>query len=330
MDSLAQITAVFQLWIYEQCMLPLLPGFGPEAWSAATLDVAQSLLLGVAEVVLVYVLLRPLEAWRPVEVWADRRAVGVDVIYTLIHRLGLVPLLVFVALAPLVGGFESWLRVYGIASPKLDELVPALQGHPWWTLAAYLLILDLGEYVRHRLQHRYDWWWALHAVHHSQRQLSLWSDDRGHLLDDLLAGLWSAALALLIGTPPEQFALIVVVTRLLQSFAHANVRLHLGSLGSRLLVGPSFHRVHHAMNEAREGVFLGCNFAVLFPIWDMLFGTADFTPAFPATGIRDQLMGRDYGETFWSQQWLGLQRLAAAANIPGRAGELWFVIRSKR
>jgi sterol desaturase/sphingolipid hydroxylase (fatty acid hydroxylase superfamily) len=316
MDSLDQILAVLQSWLLEQCVQPLLAGFGLEAWSTLALDGATYFLLGVIQILLAYVLLRPLEAWRPAEAWADRRAVRVDVLYTLIHRLGLVPLLVFAALAPLVGGFESWLSVYGIATPKLDDLVPALQGHPWWTLAGYLLILDLGDYVRHRLQHRYDWWWALHGVHHSQRQLSFWADDRSHLLDDLLAGLWTAALGLLIGTPPEQFALIVVVTRLVESFAHTNVRMHLGSLGSRLLVGPSFHRVHHGIGGVREGVFLGCNFAVLFPLWDVLFGTADFTPAFPATGIGDQLMGRDYGETFWRQQWLGLQRLAASIKIP--------------
>jgi sterol desaturase/sphingolipid hydroxylase (fatty acid hydroxylase superfamily) len=316
MDSLAQILTVLQFWIFDQCVQPLLSRFGLEAWSALALDGAKTFVLGATQILLAYVLLRPLEAWRPAEAWADRRAVRVDVIYTLIHRLGLVPLLIFAALAPLVGGFESWLSVYGIAPPNLDDIVPALRGHPWWTLAAYLLILDLGEYVRHRLQHRYNWWWALHAVHHSQRQLSLWADDRSHLLDDLLAGLWSAGLALLIGTPPEQFALIVVVTKLAESFAHTNVRMHLGSLGERLLVSPSYHRTHHAISAVREGAFYCCNFAVLFPIWDVLFGSANFSREFPATGIGDQLMGRDYGETFWRQQWLGLKRLAPALKIP--------------
>jgi sterol desaturase/sphingolipid hydroxylase (fatty acid hydroxylase superfamily) len=33
----------------------------------------------------------------------------------------------------------------------------------------------------------------------------------------------------------------------------------------------------------------GCNFAVLFPVWDMLFGTARFDGTYEATGIRDQL-----------------------------------------
>ena len=58
----------------------------------------------------------------------------------------------------------------------------------------------------------------------------------------------------------------------------------------------------------------GCNFGVLLPWWDMLFGTADFTLAYPATGVRDQVeQGRDYGQGFWSQQWRGVLRLLGRA-----------------
>ena len=50
--------------------------------------------------------------------------------------------------------------------------------------------------------------------------------------------------------------------------------------------------------------------AVLFPAWDILFGSARFDDPLQPTGIRDQLEGRDYGRGFWAQQWLGLKRLA--------------------
>jgi hypothetical protein len=44
----------------------------------------------------------------------------------------------------------------------------------------------------------------------------------------------------------------------------------------------------------------------------MLFGTANFSDKFEATGIRDQVeKGVDYGEGFWAQQRLGLSRLLA-------------------
>ena len=48
--------------------------------------------------------------------------------------------------------------------------------------------------------------------------------------------------------------------------------------------------------------------------WDILFGTASFGAPYRPTGVRDQVeQGRDYGRGFWSQQWLGLKRLAGKA-----------------
>ena len=70
--------------------------------------------------------------------------------------------------------------------------------------------------------------------------------------------------------------------------------------------------VVNAVDFGHDGPARGCNFAVLFPVWDILFGTARFDGRFEATGIRDQLPehgGRNYGQGFWAQQWLGLRRL---------------------
>jgi sterol desaturase/sphingolipid hydroxylase (fatty acid hydroxylase superfamily) len=122
--------------------------------------------------------------------------------------------------------------------------------------------------------------------------------------------------ALLVGVPPEQFIAVVACTQLLESLAHANVRLSFGPLLGRLLVSPAYHRAHHAMFGAGEtagrGGAGGHNFAVLFPLWDMLGRTARFDAPLAPTGVRDQLEGRDYGRGFWAQQWLGLRRLAHA------------------
>jgi hypothetical protein len=41
----------------------------------------------------------------------------------------------------------------------------------------------------------------------------------------------------------------------------------------------------------------------------MLFGTADFRANLEPTGIADQLQGRNYGQGWWQQQWLGLRRM---------------------
>jgi sterol desaturase/sphingolipid hydroxylase (fatty acid hydroxylase superfamily) len=225
--------------------------------------------------------------------------------------LGFVPLLLFFLLMPLVDALDGTLRMHNIIPPNLEDLVPWLAGAPLVSFLVYLVVLDFVAYWLHRWQHRFNWWWSLHALHHSQREMSFWSDDRNHLLDDLLIDSAHVMVALLIGVPPGQFIALVVVSRMIESLSHANLRLHFGRVGERLLVSPRFHRVHHGAGVGHEGRTQGCNFAVLFPIWDVMFGTANFECTFPATGIRDQADGREYGDTFWRQQWLGLQRMLA-------------------
>ena len=132
------------------------------------------------------VVLGALEKWRPVEVWADRRPVRVDVIYTLLVRLGVLPLAIFFLLLPLVDGLDGWLRLHGFIPPKLEDAFPALFAHPFVSFLAYLVILDFVLYWLHRAQHGFGFWWALHALHHSQREMTFWTDDRNHLLDMVL------------------------------------------------------------------------------------------------------------------------------------------------
>jgi sterol desaturase/sphingolipid hydroxylase (fatty acid hydroxylase superfamily) len=305
--------AALQGWLFESAVLPSLYALGLMDFADLSFDATEFVLLGAIQITLVYVLLRPLEAWWPAEHWQDRGAVRSDVLYTFLNRLGLVPIAVYAVLTPLVDAFDAQLRAAGYIPLSLEDLVPALGRLPLASFYIYLLALDLADYWRHRLQHRLHLWWALHALHHSQRQMTFWNDDRNHLLDELLAGFWFAGVAFLIGVPPEQFVAAVMLTRFVESLSHANVRLRFGALGERLLVSPRFHRTHHAIGVGHEGARYGCNFATLFPLWDMVFGTANFAHRGTATGVRDQLQGRDYGETFLAQQWLGLKRLVGRA-----------------
>jgi sterol desaturase/sphingolipid hydroxylase (fatty acid hydroxylase superfamily) len=160
-------------------------------------------------------------------------------------------------------------------------LLPALLGHPYATFVAYAVILDLCEYWRHRLSHRFRWWYALHSLHHAQTQMTFWSDDRNHLLDDFLGALWFGAVALMIGVPPLQFPLLVLSLRLLESLSHANVRLSYGWLGERVLISPRFHRAHHGVLAAGQR---SCNYGAILPLWDMVFRTADFSRDYVRTG----------------------------------------------
>ena len=168
----------------------------------------------------------------------------------------------------------------------------------------YAIILDLSEYWRHRLSHMFRWWWALHSLHHAQRQMTFWSDDRNHLLDDLIAFVWFGVIALAIGVPPLQFPLLVLLLRFLESLSHANVRLSFGWLGERFLISPRFHRAHHGVLAAGQR---SCNYGAVLPWWDMMFGTADFSREYVRTGDPSGEEALASG-TYWQQQWAGLRR----------------------
>ncbi|MBL0730862.1 sterol desaturase family protein [Piscinibacter sp. HJYY11] len=278
------------------------------------------LLVGVLQLIVMLVVFRALERWRPVEPVSDRRAVRVDVLYTLIHRLGLFRLALFFSIDPLWDILFGTLSLHGVSSWQLDQalapLWPGLTDTAWFAFLAYLLVLDFIDYWLHRAQHNLRWWWGLHSLHHSQQQMTMWSDNRNHLLDDLIRDSILVLAARLIGIAPGQFVAVVACTQLLESLSHANVRMWFGPVFERVLVSPRFHRLHHSIGAGHEsngrGSLGGHNFAVLFPVWDVLFRTADFTLRYDPTGIRDQLPeegGRDYGRGFWSQQWLGLRRV---------------------
>jgi sterol desaturase/sphingolipid hydroxylase (fatty acid hydroxylase superfamily) len=185
----------------------------------------------------------------------------------------------------------------------LETLVPALIGHPVLTFVAYALILDFTDYWRHRLSHSFRSWYALHALHHAQRQMSFWSDDRNHLLDDLISGIWFAVVGLAIGIPPLQFPLLMMFMRFIESLSHANARISFGWLGERILVSPRFHRIHHGLHAAGR---VSVNYGAVFPIWDMIFRTADFSARFPATGDRHAPEAMATGG-YVAQQLSGLQ-----------------------
>lgn len=316
MDWLVDAFGLAQQWLFEQWVQPLLFGLGfgdlLEDGYAAT----GWLLVGLAQILVMLTLLRALERWRPVEAQTDRAARRVDVIYTLIHRLGLFRVAMFFAIDPLWDALAGMLRMAGVPSFQLDAIWPGVSDIAWVSFCLYLLVFDFVNYWLHRAQHQFGWWWQLHALHHSQREMSLWSDNRNHLLDDVLIDSVFVLLARFIGVEPGQFVALVALSQLLESLQHANVRLWFGPVLERLLVSPRFHRRHHAIGIGHEsagrGTLGGCNFAVLLPVWDQLFGSADFQLRYEPTGIRDQLAeegGRDYGRGFWAQQWLGLKRL---------------------
>jgi len=306
--------AFLQLVLFESVVQPIAFFIG----AGNLLDIAYEgtgwLMVGIVQIMVMVLVIGPLEKWIPAEPVVSPNAIKVDVIYTLIHRLGLFKLFMFFTFENLIETAFGMLRVQGLPTFNLDAVWPGVTDTAVVSFVIYLVVFDAVNYFIHRGQHQFNSWWALHSLHHSQRQMTMWTDNRNHLLDDIVTALVLSIVAMLIGVGPGQFVALVAIGQLSENFQHANIKCSFGWLGDRLWVSPRFHRLHHSVGIGHESAgrqtLGGHNFGVLFPWWDMMFGTVDFSNRYDPTGVRDQVEnGRDYGQGFWAQQKLGLARL---------------------
>ncbi|MES2039002.1 MAG: sterol desaturase family protein [Pseudomonadota bacterium] len=316
--TISDLFTNLQAWIFETIVQPAMFNLGLGEFVEDSYEGVEWFMLGILQLIVLFIILRPLESWIPVHEIKNRYARWNDFIYTALHRLGAFSILVFFVLDPLLDQLTAILHLQGVNPFNLENIWPDMLQYPVLLFFVYLFVLDFFDYWYHRAEHQFNWWWALHSLHHSQRDMNLWSDNRNHLLDDFIRDIYMGLIAIAIGVEPGQYVMLVMASQMLQSLQHANVRIHFGRIGEYLLVSPRYHRTHHAIGIGHEthgkGTLGGHNFAVLFPIWDVLFGTALFAKEFALTGIRDQLAApegsaRNYGEGFWSQQWLGLKRM---------------------
>ncbi len=316
LSALSEAFGAVQQVLFETVVQPALFAAGGAHLLEQAYAGTQWFLWGVIQLAVLATVFSALERWRPVEAVTDRRAVRVDVLYAVIHRLGVFRVAIFFLLEPVGLSLAAVFHGWGWTAWQVDTWWPGVTSQAWVSFVIYLVLFDALEYFIHRAQHRYAWWWALHAVHHSQRQMTVWSDTRNHLLDDVIRSILWAAVAQAVGVPPAQYVAVVVCTQLLESLSHANARIAWWGVLDRLIVSPRFHRLHHAIGEGHEshgpGSLGGHNFGVLFAWWDHLLGTHSRLSELQPTGIRDQLPGpgqRDYGQGLWSQQVLGWRRM---------------------
>ena len=139
-------------------------------------------------------------------------------------------------------------------------------GSPWvWILG--LLGLDLMHYWWHRASHHVNVLWAAHVVHHQSEDFNLAVSLRHSAFTPLTALPFYLPLAI-AGIPPHVYAAAHAGVVLYQFWVHTELVGPLPSV-EYVLVTPSVHRVHHALNTP----YLDKNFGGVLTLWDRLFGT---------------------------------------------------------
>ena len=135
-----------------------------------------------------------------------------------------------------------------------------------WLIA--FLAIDFAGYWNHRLNHKVNFFWNQHVIHHSSEEFNLACALRQPISN--LLGYFPILMfpAAIMGIPSTVIAILAPVHLFAQFWYHTQ---HIGKLGwlEKILVTPSQHRVHHAINPE----YIDKNLGQILCIWDRWFGT---------------------------------------------------------
>ena len=138
----------------------------------------------------------------------------------------------------------------------------------WWVYLVGFVAIDFAGYCSHRLNHSVNIFWNNHVIHHSSERFNLACALRQSISS--IIGIYAIFLipAALLGVPPEVINIIAPLHLFLQFWYHTQ---HIPKLGllEYVIITPSQHRVHHAINPE----YLDKNLGQIFPWWDRMFGT---------------------------------------------------------
>ena len=152
----------------------------------------------------------------------------------------------------------------------------------WLAVIIAFIVQDFTGYWIHRLNHQVNILWNRHIIHHSSEEFNLSCALRQSISDTIRFSAIFMIPAALLGIPLSIFAIIGPIQLFMQFWYHTRLIDKMGWL-EYILVTPSHHRVHHAINSE----YIDKNYSQIFIIWDKIFGS--FQPEMedvpPAYGI---------------------------------------------
>ena len=171
-------------------------------------------------------------------------------------------------------------------------VVPVLSDWPLWVkVLISFMIFDFLQWFHHWVRHRITALWHFHVIHHSQRELNLFTDLRVHFVEYLVAQVITFIPMFLLGLTPGAIVGTGFVIQWYTRLIHANVRTNFGPL-KHVLVSPQFHRIHHSIERRHQDK----NFGVILTLWDRAFGTLyPGYDEYPETGVEGVLFAPPSG-----------------------------------
>lgn len=142
-----------------------------------------------------------------------------------------------------------------------------IQSEVWMYVLAFIG-LDFAGYWSHRFSHVINIFWNRHIIHHSSEEFNLACALRQSVSEVFAVFFFLYIPMAIIGIPPKVIAVVAPLHLFAQFWYHTRLIGKMGFL-EHIIVTPSHHRVHHAINPE----YIDKNYSQIFIIWDKLFGT---------------------------------------------------------
>ncbi|MEZ5031091.1 MAG: sterol desaturase family protein [Saprospiraceae bacterium] len=150
----------------------------------------------------------------------------------------------------------------------VDQIAVVSIQATWAVYLVAFIVLDFAGYWMHRLEHEVNLFWNRHIIHHSSEEFNLSCALRQSVSNVTSFIALFMIPAALLGVPAQVIGFIAPIHLFAQFWYHTRLIGKMGVLEA-VLVTPSHHRVHHAMNDR----YLDRNYGQILIIWDKLFGT---------------------------------------------------------
>ncbi len=129
-------------------------------------------------------------------------------------------------------------------------------------------VTDVFQYWAHRIFHNHVYLWRFHSVHHSTQHMDWLAGSRTHFIDTFFTRAMTFIPLYVFGFSIPVFNAYIIFIAIHAVLIHSNTRINFGFL-KYIFTTPQYHHWHHC----EDPKYYGKNFASIFPVIDMIFGT---------------------------------------------------------
>ena len=153
----------------------------------------------------------------------------------------------------------------------------------WWVYIIAFIGIDFANYWTHRWNHEFNILWNRHIIHHSSEEYNLACALRQSISSIIQIYFFLYIPLAVIGIPGKVMSILLPLHLFAQFWYHTRLINKMGFL-EKIIVTPSHHRVHHAVND----IYIDKNYSAIFIFWDFIFGTfqAELKNEPPIYGIK--------------------------------------------